>query len=689
MEISSNINLMSRLGERFGQQVAQVRERHLQKCRWMGNFVLYSQGQQALWASNSQGFGAHLELQDDGNIVVYQQNGPLWSRLTGLLTPPRTTVPSAPRSVFATSGEFEQSTISWTPPADTGNLTPVTYSVSSTPSVAIPAACQQSLLLSCTVTGLANDTAYTFRVTASNLVGLGGGDVATATPGQFFSIKGVAPNATTASGTTAPGLFPAFSGAITDYVSRCSAAQQTPVTVNASSGTTITVAGQAIVGPQFGTTVNISRDFSQSFTVTVANGAGTTDYHVRCLPESFPTWSVSRPASPQAAFYITTTLANPLLGASSAQFNPSQPTIFDNHGVPVWWTALDSFGGAYATLLPNGNVAYGNGLGTGATGSFKELQLDGTSVAMPAPSSDPHDITLLKNGDYLTAKDTLQTGVDLSQLSTPPGSGPVNAPVFDQVIEEWAPGSNSLVRSWDLGAIISPTEMDPQWFASMIAAFPTAPAAGYDVYHFNSLDPVYGNDGVTLTGFVVSLRHLDAIYKIGIDGTVQWKLGGTPLPGKSLSISGDSVFSNGSGFGGQHDARFGAMYGTDTLPSLTLYDDGTGRGRSPRSVRYLIDESAHTAQLVESVSNATAPATALCCGSTRKLTGGNWVTAWGGFNPTFTEMTPSGSTAFSLTYTGVTGLLNDYFLYRAEPLSTSQVTIAQLRAGMDSQYPPP
>ena len=49
-----------------------------------GNVVLYSPGGDAVWASNTFGNdGAYLVLQDDGNLVIYAADGaPLWATNT-------------------------------------------------------------------------------------------------------------------------------------------------------------------------------------------------------------------------------------------------------------------------------------------------------------------------------------------------------------------------------------------------------------------------------------------------------------------------------------------------------------------------------------------------------------------------------------------------------------------------------
>jgi hypothetical protein len=67
-----------------------------------------------------------------------------------------------------------------------------------------------------------------------------------------------------------------------------------------------------------------------------------------------------------------------------------------------------------------------------------------------------------------------------------------------------------------------------------------------------------------------------------------------------------------------------------------------------------------------------------CCGSARKLSGGDWVMGWGG-TQTATEMTPGGIRVFLLQF--ASGIL-----YRTIPVPVGQLNRAALRAGMDAQY---
>jgi hypothetical protein len=186
-----------------------------------------------------------------------------------------------------------------------------------------------------------------------------------------------------------------------------------------------------------------------------------------------------------------------------------------------------------------------------------------------------------------------------------------------------------------------------------------------DWRHLNALQP----DG---DGILVSLRHSDAIYRIDrATGDIDWKLGGTPTD-KSLTIVGDPYAD--SDFGGQHDVR--------VLPdgTVTLFDNGSNRGRAPRALRFRIDTQARTATLIESVTEPEAPAS-FCCGSARKLPGGDWVVDW---TPLLiSELTADGTPVLRLNFA------DNRFSYRANPVLPGQLDPAAVQAGMDKMHPRP
>jgi titin len=85
-------------------------------------------------------------------------------------------VPEVPTNVTGTFGNTT-ATIRWTAPVATSGTTVTGYTVTTSPDGAI---CTTAGATTCTVTGLANGTAYTFTVTATNIVGTGKASTASA-----------------------------------------------------------------------------------------------------------------------------------------------------------------------------------------------------------------------------------------------------------------------------------------------------------------------------------------------------------------------------------------------------------------------------------------------------------------------------------------------------------------------------
>ncbi len=452
--------------------------------------------------------------------------------------------------------------------------------------------------------------------------------------------------------TAKPSLYPSFDPGVADYVARCRQGHAMTLSMVAASGTVVSVDGQPALGGSFSVAVPLAS--GQAVRFVVRNGQSAHTYQVRCLPPDFPQWTVERPGQPQAAFYVV----DPCCHRKYA-------IIFDNHGVPVWWLHTNSHI-LDAAYLRNGDVAVGvddgrrlsQGLSDAA---FKEFRLDGKYVrTFTIPNgtlTDRHELQLLPNGDYIVVAHVPRGGVDLR-----PYGGPANATVFDDRIYEVSP-HNKVVWSWSSRGHIRLSETG-RWYKALVLTHPAQLSRGhigYDIVHINSVEP-YGND------FLVSFRHTDAIYLIDkATGRIEWKLGGTHTP-QSLRIIGDDV----PDFGGQHDAR--------VLPdgTVTVFDNGTGRGRPPRALRFRIDTRARTATLLERLVGNQTPSSP-CCGSARKLPGGDWVISWGG-TELVTELTPSDQPVFELDFHLSTS-------YRAQPLLPGQVSLRRLNAAMDSMHP--
>lgn len=445
--------------------------------------------------------------------------------------------------------------------------------------------------------------------------------------------------------TTSTTLFPEFDPNITDYVSASSGSSPYSVSVTAPANAQVSVDGHPYRTQAFTTPVSVAP--GQAFTFLVNSQGTTKTYHVRCLPADFPTWTIERPGTPQAEYYVVTPNI-PLKPGDSTRRN--YVILADGQGVPIWWyRSTDA--PVDALLLPNNNMAWLTAV------SGEERRLDGSLVRTLVPvrsiygNLDTHELLLLPNGNYLFIVDVVREHVDLS-----PYGGSANAKVADMVIEEVSP-SNTLIWQWSAMDHLSLSETDPAWRPKYIGNADPA-----DPYHMNSVEW----DG---SGLVISFRHLNAVIRIDrTSGNIVWKLGGSQRP-ESLTFSGDPY----GNFGGQHDARILAD-GT-----LTVHDDGGNQGRPPRAVRYRLDTVARTATFVEQVTDPDVAASG-CCGSARKVTGGDWVMSWGQ-NPVVTELSPAGQRVFRMTFQ------EPYFSYRAQPVPFGMISRTALRSGMDAQFP--
>ncbi|MGA9146845.1 MAG: fibronectin type III domain-containing protein, partial [Candidatus Nanopelagicales bacterium] len=169
-------------------------------------------------------------------------------------------VPGSPTAVVAVAGNGT-ATVSWAAPADNGGFAVTRYTVARAGTAGLTD-CSTDGALTCEVSGLTNGVAYTFAVSATNIVGTGARSTASATvtprtiPGRPRSVGAVPGN----SSSTVSWVAPATNGGstITGY------------TVTASDGGRACTTGGALTC----TVAGLTNGLAYTFTVSATNEAG-------------------------------------------------------------------------------------------------------------------------------------------------------------------------------------------------------------------------------------------------------------------------------------------------------------------------------------------------------------------------------------------------------------------------------
>jgi hypothetical protein len=347
--------------------------------------------------------------------------------------------------------------------------------------------------------------------------------------------------------TTTPGLTPAFSPRIHDYVVRCDPAVPLRVTAWAAAGTALSIDGRP------GPAARVALAPGQAMTIVGQTATGATAYHVRCLPPDFPTWTETRTGSTSDLYIATPTLS---FGTARSHYI----VVFDGNGVPVWWyrarrVPID------AKLLPGPTIAFASY--PASSPEYQVRRLDGTfarRIVSPDGHIDDHELQRASNGDLAFLVYAPKRHVDLGAFG-----GPADGTVLEAEIEEVSP-AGKLVWSWSTDGHVGLAE-SARWLSTIIGTpvFIEGGEETYDFFHANAVS--LGKKVVLL-----SLRQTDGVYAIDrATGRILWKLGGTPTP-ESLTVVGDPDAA--APLGGQHDARI--------LPdgTVSVFDDGTFLGRA-------------------------------------------------------------------------------------------------------------
>jgi hypothetical protein len=330
-----------------------------------------------------------------------------------------------------------------------------------------------------------------------------------------------------------PGMTPAFSPDVHDYVVRC-------------------VAGANVFDVTY---TDASGAHSQTVTLVPDEALVVDGDWVRCLPPDFP------------AITTTTSGAGPTPGWFLADAK-TYAMVLDERATPVWYARGDSVMNVDAqttnviSMCPNAS----GGFGTDPLTRFDLHALSsGTTRSIQAVTTptDAHELRLLSNGDALL-------------LTFPIVQVDGGTRIGDCEIQE-VDAKGNLVWSWDALAHVDIAQESVTQQVTKVNGVDVV-----DVYHCNSIDADSNGN------LLLSMRHTSAVYFIDrTTSMVTWKLGGTTYVGDvgaHVAVVNDSQGT----FSLQHDARFSAS-------GVTLFDDHGGSVGVARGVEYAIDLGSKTA----------------------------------------------------------------------------------------------
>lgn len=455
-------------------------------------------------------------------------------------------------------------------------------------------------------------------------------------------------------------LTPSWSSAITDYTVRCGDGS-IQADIQAANGGSVTFDANTFTSAA-SPSVAMTAGQAVGWTIT-SPGKATIDQQARCLPEDFPTWTTERTGNPTAEWLVLA----PDLG--KPQQNPPTPNyvvVADNYGTPIWWKAVSGYVPVDAKVLPSGLIGWSqSGYTFSQVSTFRQMDWAGNPANTLGSDMglDMHDFQPTDHGTYYAIKYTYRDcpGSECVDMTAYSGGSDHATLIDGELVELDADGN--VLWSWRARDHIPFTDWTDKTSEahSAISLLAVDGRDNWDIDHLNSVQ----DDG---DGVIISARHLNAVYRINkSDGSIDWKLGGTPTA-ESLAISGlDQPFAS------QHDAR--------RLPdgNVSIFDNGSEDNNPPRLLEFSVNANNKTAALVNTVTDDRVSFSG-CCGSTRKLTSGHRVTAWGG-TPWITETNGAGVAVLTLHSDDAS------FSYRVDPIEPGRLNRTTLVDGMSAMNP--
>ncbi|MFK7917310.1 MAG: hypothetical protein AB8G14_04465 [Ilumatobacter sp.] len=511
-----------------------------------------------------------------------------------------------------------------------------------------------------------------------------------------------------------------LSTAAGDYTFTCGTAELATLRLGVALGASAAVDGVPVeAGDPADPGVPVLLEPDRLIEVSVARGSLVEQYFIRCLPLDFPDVDVERTGTAAPGWYLTEVNSN-------ATVDDPFIIVFDERGVPIWYKRMDKRL-IDAKLDSAGNILLAEpefGFGVSTTLGHRIYDLDGQLLdVQQTPDTalfpvDHHDYAEIPAGVSGQARAMLSyplvAGADLTSLVLP--TEPSNRPCAPG--DPLDPEGTSVIRP--SGAFVDGTivemvdDSDPApwvWNASEHFGFdestyalcfdryddqnpvldmvgdPTGEFLGeVDPFHLNSMQRIADTGCEPLCDYVVSGRHLDAVFRVDRDsrdpdgpgplpdatGYVDWILGGTEgqpnLNGAPrLTIVDDPL-------GGPlrpHDAR---LHGD----IVTMHDNRTGTSDPARFVAYQLDLSdpdptLWTATLIRQIDSPLGqPSGAF--GSARAADDGSVLVAWGQIQPMFVEYGPDDAPVLQI------GLNPGHAAYRIVKYAPETFDIDVLRA---------